>query len=365
MSGTAIVTFGEIMGRLMPSGHLRFLQVMPGSLDFTFGGAEANVAVSLARLGRNSRFVTALPPGPMSAACVEDLRRHGVDTTAIVRDVDGRFGLYFVERGSNQRPSRVVYDRAGSSVSVVDPGVYDWPRVFEDACWFHTTGITPAISTTAADASLEALKAARRAGLTISMDLNYRGKLWRWEPGTPPSALARRVMRDHLPFVDVVIGNEADAQDVLGIEAHGSDIDSGRLETDRYPDVARAIIEQFPNVSRVAITLRASVSADHNSWGALLYERDTSQATYAPMRDGEFRPWQITDIVDRVGGGDAFGAGLIYAQSGDDLGTPQEALEFAVAASCLAHTVTGDFNFTSAEEVRALMQSSGTGRVVR
>ncbi len=197
------------------------------------------------------------------------------------------------------------------------------------------------------------------------MDLNYRAKLWRWEPGTEPAALAKRVMCDHLPFVDVLIANESDAKDVLGIEAQGSDIDSGRLETDRYPEVARAIIEQFPNVSRVAITLRASVSADHNSWGAMLYERDTSQATYAPMRDGEYRPWQMTNIVDRVGGGDAFAAGLIYAQSGDELGTTQEALEFAVAASCLAHTVTGDFNFTSADEVRALMRSSGTGRVVR
>ena len=365
MSDTTIITFGEVMGRLMPPEHLRFLQVMPGSLEFTFGGAEANVAVSLARLGRAVRFVTALPPGPVSAACVEDLRRHGVNTDAIVRDAEGRFGLYFVERGSNQRPSRVVYDRAGSSVSVAEPGIYDWPRIFADARWFHTTGITPAISSTAADASLLALKAARSAGLTTSMDLNYRGKLWRWEPGTEPAALAGRVMREHLPLVDVVIANESDAKDVLGIEAEGSDIDSGRLETGRYPEVARAIIEQFPSVSKVAITLRASVSADHNSWGAMLYDRDTSEATFAPVRDGKFHPWQITDIVDRVGGGDAFGAGLIYALTSEDLLTPQQVLEFASAASCLAHTVLGDFNYTSAAEVRALMESAGTGRVVR
>lgn len=365
MSNAYVVTFGEIMGRLVPPGNLRLQQVMPGSLEFTFGGAEANVAVSVSRLGLPARFVTALPAGPLTEACRDELRGYGVDVSGIQITESGRFGLYFVERGANQRPSTVTYDRDGTAVSIAPTSTYPWDDLFADARWFHTTGITPAISETAAEATLAAVKAARARGVTVSIDLNYRKKLWRWQPGTAPGTLAGNRMREILPFVDVLIGNEEDAEDVLGIRAGETKVESGKLEIEKYPDVAKQIAGQFPNLKKIAITLRESFSADHNNWGAMLYDVASGTEVFAPTVDGRYRPFEIRDIIDRVGGGDAFGAGLIRILAGEKNPTDENALSFAVAASCLAHSVTGDFNVTSFDEVMALVGGSGSGRVVR
>jgi len=365
MASEMMVTFGEVMGRLVPPDHLRLRQVMPGSLDFTFGGAEANIAVSLSRMGMKSRFVTALPANPISEACIDDLRGHGVDTSGIVIGGSGRFGLYFVERGANQRPSRVTYDREGSTVCLTPPDAYDWNALFSDARWFHVTGITPAISSLAADAALVAVQVAKERGLTVSMDLNFRGKLWKWEAGTKPKVLAGRVMRRFLPFVDILIGNEGDAEDILGIKAGESDVETGALDIERYPAVAKKIAADFPNLRKIAITLRESISADCNKWGAMLFDTASGETAFAPLTGGVYSPWQIADIVDRVGGGDAFGAGLIRALAGDEFTTDADAIAFAVAAGCLAHSITGDYNLVSFDEVVTLMGGSGSGRVVR
>lgn len=360
-----IVTFGEIMGRFAPAGFLRFRQSLPGPLDLTFGGAEANVAASIALLGGSGRFVTALPRHAIADACVGTLTGLGVDTRFIVRSQKGRLGLYFLESGANQRPSNVIYDRADSSVSLTAGDAYDWPAILADAGWLHTTGITAALSRTAAEAVLHAVKAAKAAGLTVSCDLNFRKKLWGWEPGTDAKALAEKTMRGILPHVDVVIANEEDAADVLGIHAAETDVHSGKVAHDKYPDVARQIAKQFPNVSRVAITLRESYSASHNNWGAMLHDVATDTAHFAPLKNGEYSPYEIRNIVDRVGGGDSFGAGLVFALNTPELSEPGKAIAFAVAASCLAHSVVGDINYTSRAEAEALMGGSGSGRVVR
>lgn len=360
-----VVTFGEIMGRLSPEGFLRFRQVMPGRLNVTFAGAEANVAVSIALLGGESAFVTALPKNELADACVANLKGLGVDTNHILRTDTGRLGLYFVETGANQRPSRVIYDRAQSSVSQVQADQYAWETVFKDSTWFHTTGITPSLSRTAADVTLSAVQKAKSAGMKVSCDLNFRKRLWRWDDSMKPRELAEKTMRAVLPFVDVVIANEEDAADVLGIHAEDTDVHSGQLAVDKYPQVAREIINQFSNVSAVVITLRESISASHNNWGALLYDAKSDQAFFSPVRNGQYTPYQIRNIVDRVGGGDAFGAGLIFALQTPELSTPQNAVAFATAASCLAQSVLGDFNYNSKEEIEALMKGSTAGRVVR
>ena len=362
---THVVTFGEIMGRFQPPGHLRLRQVMPGAIDLTFGGAEANVAVSVARLGLPSRFVTALPDNPLTDAVIDELRGFGVDVSAIQVTKSGRFGLYFVERGANQRPSTVTYDRDGSAISITPADCYPWDEILSDARWFHVTGVTPAVSRMASDATAAALKAAARHGVPVSIDLNFRRKLWAWEPGTTPGALAGRVMRELLPYVDVLIGNEEDAEDVLGIRAGDTSVESGRLDVDRYPDVAARIAEQFPNIRTVAITLRESLSADHNKWGGMLYDCASKTASFAPTVDREYSPVEIRDIVDRIGGGDAFGAGLIRILAGDEEATDEFAISFAVAAGCLAHSIAGDFNLSSYAEVMALVGGAGRGRVVR
>lgn len=364
MSNT-IVTFGEIMGRFAPPGFFRFRQALPGSLDLTFGGAESNVAASLALFGASARFVTALPQHAIADACVGTLAGLGVDTSCIVRTKKGRLGLYFLETGANQRPSNVIYDRANSSVSLTPAADYPWEKILAGAKWLHTTGITPALSATSADAALAAVQAAKKAGLRVSCDLNFRKKLWNWEPGTEPGALAEKTMRSLLPFVDVVIANEEDAADVLGIHAADTDVHSGKVSAEKYPEVARRIAEQFPNVSLVAITLRESLSASHNNWGAMLFDVKSGKAHFAPVRDGSYEPWQIKNIVDRVGGGDSFGAGLIFALNTPELSEPATAIAFAVAASCLAHSISGDINFTTRAEAEALMKGSGAGRVVR
>jgi 2-dehydro-3-deoxygluconokinase len=360
-----VVTFGEIMGRLAPEGFLRFRQVMPGKLNVTFAGAEANVAVSIALLGGESAFVTALPKNELADACIDNLKSLGVNTQYILRSDIGRLGLYFVETGANQRPSRVIYDRAHSTVSKIRSDCYPWDDIFYNKTWFHTTGITPSLSKTAADATLSAVQKAKSTGLKVSCDLNFRKKLWRWDDSLKPRELAEKTMRAILPYVDVVIANEEDTADVLGIHAEDTEVHSGKLAIDKYPQVAKELVNQFSNVLTVAITLRESISASHNNWGAMLYDAKSDQAYFAPFQNGQYTPYQIRNIVDRVGGGDAFGAGLIFALQTPELSVPENAVAFATAASCLAQSILGDFNFNSKEEVAALMKGSISGRVVR
>jgi 2-dehydro-3-deoxygluconokinase len=360
-----VVTFGEIMGRLAPEGFLRFTQALPGAMQFTFGGGEANVAVSVSLLGGDAAFVTALPKNPIADACVNTLRGLGVDTRGIVRGA-GRLGLYYLEAGANQRASNVVYDRDDSAVMLAPPDAYHWATLFAGAAWFHVTGITPALSANTAAATLAAVQAAKAAGLTVSCDLNFRKKLWNWQPGTKPQALAEATMRQVLPFVDVVIANEEDAEKVLGIHAADTDVESGVLNVAAYLDVAAQIVGQFPNVSKVAITLRESISASHNNWGGMLYDAATQSAAYAPLAaDGTYTPYEIRDIVDRVGGGDSFAAGLIFALTTPGLDDSATAIRFAVAASCLKHSIIGDFNYATRAEVEALMGGAASGRVSR
>jgi 2-dehydro-3-deoxygluconokinase len=362
---TKIVTFGEIMGRLATPGFLRLRQALPGTLDVTFAGAEANVAVSLAMLGADASFVTALPKHAMAEACVGTLRGLGVDTRHILRTDEGRLGLYFLETGANQRPSNVIYDREGSSVSLASAERYDWDAILDGTKWFHTTGITPAISRKAAEAAQYAVESAKSKGVTVSCDLNFRKKLWRWDGTTPPRDLAERTMRKILPNVDVLFANEEDCADVLRIRAGDTDVEAGQLHIDRYPEVARQVVSQFPNIGRVAITLRESISASHNNWGGMLYCAHEDQVHFAPTEGKAYRPYQIRNIVDRVGGGDSFAAGLIFALTTPGLDRPEESLRFAVAASCLAHSIVADFNFATRREVEALLGGSASGRVIR
>jgi len=361
------VTFGEVMMRFTPPDHLRWRQALPGAVNVTFGGSEANVAAAIAMMGGASSFVTAMPENPLAEACLANLASMGVHVGDVVRVREGRLGLYFVEAGANQRPSQVIYDRAGSSIATVDPRRFDWPRLFESADWFHVSGITPAISASAAQATLDAVEAANLAGLRVSCDLNFRKKLWTWDAqAASPAALARRVMTRVLQHVHVLIANEEDCADVLGITASNTDVERGRLDVEQYPDVARAVCEQFPAVQRVAITLRQSVSADHNNWGGVLYDGTTGLAHFAPLNDhGEYAPYPIRDIIDRVGAGDTFAAALIYALSDEKLASPDTAIGYAVAASCLAHSIRGDFTCVTRQEVENLARGSTTGRVVR
>ena len=361
-----VVTFGEIMIRMHMPDHFRFRQALPGSFEVTFAGAEANVAVSIALLGGDSAFVSALPKHSIADACVGTLRGLGVDVSSIVRTDRGRLGIYFVEAGANQLPSNVIYDRDYSSVSMEPGSSYDWKRIFAGATWFHITGITPSLSKNAAEISLEAVQAAKQAGLTVSCDLNFRKKMWRWEPGTDSHALAARVMSGMLPFVDLLFANEEDVQDVLGISCDAVDTSSGNLDVQKYPDIAGKVNAKFPNLKKIAFTLRESISATHNNWGGLLYDTASGTAYFAPMDEGVYSPYQIRDIVDRIGGGDSFGAGLIYALNDGELGKQNEtAVGFAAAASCLCHSIKGDFNFSSREEVVALMKGKTSGRIVR
>lgn len=361
-----IVTFGEIMGRLCPENFQKFRQSMPGKLDMTFAGAEANVAASIAILGGKARFVSALPDNEMTEACFSVLKGIGIDTSFVKKVKQGRFGLYFVERGANQRPSKVMYDREYSSVSLTPGNAYDWDAVIKDAKWLHTTGITPALSEVSAEATEIAVRTAKEKGLTVSCDLNFRKKLWQWKEGIKANQLAQKTMRKILPFVDVVIANEEDAHDVLGISAGDTDVESGKIDCAKYIDVAKEIVHQFPGVTKVAITLRESLSATHNNWGAILYDASTQTSYFAPQDgQGGYAPYQIKNIVDRVGGGDSFGAGLIFALNTPELSKPEDAIRFAVAASCLCHSIDGDFNYSSRAEVEALMKGSASGRVIR
>lgn len=363
---STVVTFGEVMTRFRTPGNRRFRQSFPGSLEVSFAGAEANVAAGLAILGDTARFVTALPDDPVSDACVAFFRGLGVDTTEIVRTGTGRIGSYYLEMGASQRPTNVVYDRDYSALALHGPEIYDWDRVFADADWFHVTGITPALSRRAAEAMLAAVRRAREKGLVVSCDLNFRGKLWRWDPDRGARELARHTMEQILPSVDLLIANEGDAEDVLGIRAGSTDVSGGDLEVSRYPDVARQIVSRFSNVTTVAITLRESVSASHNRWGAMIYDTATDAAAFAPQSGGAYKPYEITHIVDRVGGGDSFAAALIYALRAPDLrGDIQVVLSFAAAASTLCHSIEGDINLVTREEIEAVARGVTSGRVTR
>ena len=340
-----IVTFGEIMLRLAPPGMERFLQ----SPQFvaTFGGGEANVAVSLANFGLPARYVTVLPEAnPIADAAAAEVRRFGVDTDSIARG-KGRVGIYFLEAGANQRPSKVVYDRANSSIALAKAGDIDWDRAFEGAKWFHITGITPAISASAAELSLESMKKAREKGLTVSCDLNYRKNLWKY------GKTATEVMSELANYVDIAIANEEDVQMALGIQAE-VDVHAGELDRSVYEKLTAKVLAAYPQMKAIAITLRESKSASHNGWAACMNDRKEFLVS---------RRYEITHIVDRVGGGDSFAGGLIYGLL--CLPSHQEALEFAVAASCLKHSVMGDFNRMTVGEVKALIKEGGSGRVQR
>jgi 2-dehydro-3-deoxygluconokinase len=339
-----VVTFGEVMLRLKPPGFERLFQ--SPSLEASFGGAEANVAVSLAQYGVPVSFVSAIPANPVGDACLGELQRFGVDTSRVRRQ-GSRLGIYFVEAGANQRPSKVVYDRSGSAIAAAKPDDFDWDAVLDGASWFHLTGVTPAISQSAADLAIEGARRARAKGITVSCDYNYRKNLWKY--GRP----ARDVMRELVRHVHICIANEEDCQEALGI---GLDVDvaSGTLATDKYRSLAGRVLEEFPNLEKQAITLRESHSADRNGWSAVLHNGKDFLVS---------RHYDITDIVDRVGAGDSFGAGLIYGllSYGDDA----RALEFAAAASCLKHSIPGDFNRVSVAEVEALVAGEASGRVQR
>jgi 2-dehydro-3-deoxygluconokinase len=341
---TRVVTLGEVMLRLKSPGFERMFQ--SPLLEATFGGAEANVAASLAQFGVDARFVSAIPANNIGDACIAQLRSFGVDTSQIKRQGE-RLGVYFLENGANQRPSRVTYDRAGSSISTAKPSDFDWNAVFEDADWFHISGVTPAISASAAELSLAAAGEARERGITVSCDYNYRKNLWRYGKKAP------EVMRLLVAFADVGIANEEDCQNALGIEVD-VDVQSGYLGLDKYRVLAEHVLDEFPNLRRQIITLRESHSADRNGWSAVLYNRRDFLSS---------RRYDITDIVDRVGGGDSFAAGAIYGLRayGDDL----RALEFATAASCLKHSILGDINRVSVQEVEALVAGDASGRVQR
>lgn len=343
-----VVTFGEIMLRLATPDNLRFCQAQ--EFTATFGGGEANVAVSLANYGVDTEFVTRLPENDIAECCLKDLHKYGVGTKYVIRGGE-RLGIYFLETGAVARASKVVYDRAHSSISDIKPGMIDWEAVFHGADWFHWTGITPALSQGAADVCLEAIKCANKMGITVSTDLNFRKNLWKY------GKTASEVMPSLVEGCDIVLGNEEDAEKVFGIKPEGFDVTStgGHVEAAEFESVCRQIMKRFPKARKVIITLRGSVNANHNTWAGVLW--DGQKLFGSPTYD-------ITHIVDRVGGGDSFMGGLIYGlltYKGDD----QRALNFAVAASCLKHTIYGDFNMVTVAEVENLMKGDGSGRVSR
>jgi len=336
------VCFGEIMMRLNPKEYLRFVQA--GEFEVSYAGGEANVAVSLANYGVDSYYVTKVPSHEIGQCAINELRRFGVKTDLIKRGGD-RLGVYFIEKGAAQRASKVIYDRANSAIAESRPGDFDWDNIFDGADWFHFTGITPALSDSCAELSLEAVRAAKRLGVKVSCDLNYRKKLWSTEK-------AGRVMAGLMEYVDLCIANEEDASDVFGIKAEGTDVEKGELSHEGYISVAKQLTDRF-GFDKVAITLRGSISASDNKWSGMLY---TGGQTY-------FGPEFVIHIVDRVGGGDSFGGALIYSLLEDY--DCQKAINFAVSASCLAHSVEHDFNLMSKSEVEALAKGQASGRVQR
>ena len=339
-----ITTLGEIMLRLKSPANERFFQ--SPSLEATFGGGEANVSVSLANYGMETDFVTVLPDNAIAEEIIRQLRGFGVGTKNIIT-AEGRVGIYFLETGANQRPSKVIYDRAGSSIAITSVDKYDWDKIFDGSTWLHITGITPAISQNGADVAIAAVKEANKRGITVSCDLNYRKNLWKY------GVDAKEVMTEITKYTDVVIANEEDCQKSLGITID-VDVSSGSIDEDKYKALTDKVLASFPNVKKIAVTLRESHSADYNGWRACI---NNGKEFFVS------RKYEITDIVDRVGGGDSFAGGLIYGLN--TYASDSEALEFAVAASCLKHTIPGDFNRVSVKEVETLMKGDGSGRVQR
>lgn len=338
------ITFGEIMLRLKTPNCEKFFQ--SPLLEATFGGGEANVAVGLSRLGLNSAYVSVIPNNAIGDACIGELRKHNVDTLHILRK-GNRLGIYFLEVGANQRPSKVVYDRSYSAIAQAKPGDINWDEIFDGAGWFHISGITPAISLLASELSLDAVKKAREKGVTVSCDLNYREKLWKYGKS------ASEVMGELVKYVDIVIANEEDCQKSLGVKVD-IDVESGELQVNKYKELTEKIFGLYSNIKKIAITLRESHSANYNGWSAVLNNRKEFLAS---------RKYEIYNIVDRIGAGDAFSAGLIYGLN--QLDSDRESLEFAVAASCLMHSIPGDLPLISVEDVKNLAGGSGSGRVQR
>ena len=337
-------TFGEVMLRLKSYGNERMFQ--RPLLEATFGGGEANVAVSLANFGQDVAFITALPDNMIADECIKDLRKFGVDTSRIIRR-PGRMGIYFLESGANQLPSKVLYDRENSAIANLQSGELDWNRALDGVDWFHITGITPAISENAMRQSIESVKTAKQKGITVSCDLNYRKNLWKY------GKAAAEVMREIVKYTDIAIANEEDVQKSLGISAE-VDVEKGRLDSSKYKELGDRVLAEYPNVKMIAITLRESESADMNRWSACINDREHFYVS---------RKYSINDIVDRVGGGDSFSAGLMYGIA--NMNTADEALEFAVAASCLKHSIPGDYNRVSVSDVEKLMHGDGSGRIQR
>ncbi len=338
------ITFGEIMLRLKPPNCERFFQ--SPLLEATFGGGEANVAVGLARFGLNVAYVSVVPDNPIGDACIGELRRQGVDTSLIMRK-GNRLGIYFLEAGANQRPSKVIYDRSHSAIAEASPGDIDWDKVFDGASWFHISGITPAISLSASELSLEAVKKAREKGAIVSCDLNFRKKLWKYGKSAP------QVMGELVKYIDIALGNEEDCQKSLGVKVD-IDVEAGRLQTEKYRELTDRVLNLYPNIQKIAITLRESHSANHNRWSAVLNNRKEFFIS---------KKYEIHNIIDRVGGGDSFTSGLIYGIN--NLANDKESLEFAVAASCLTHSIPGDLPLLTVEEVKSLTGGATSGRVQR
>ena len=344
----SVLTFGEIMLRLSPPNNLRIVQTR--SFDVIYGGGEANVAVSLANFGMDSYFVTRLPYNEIGQACLNFLRQYGVKVGKIIFG-GNRLGIYYLETGISMRPSKVIYDRENSAIATATPEMFDWDKIFDDKIsWFHWTGITPAISQNLAEICLDAIKVARSKGLTISCDLNYRSKLWKY--GKKPI----EVMNELVKYCDIIIGNEEDAEKVFGIKAPDTDITSGKIDPNKYKYVAQELKKRFPNAKHVAITLRGSLSASHNTWAGVFYDDENNLYVSSSF--------DILPILDRVGGGDAFAAGLIYGFLNFEQ-DKQKILDFAVASSCLKHTIFGDFNLISVKEVLKVMEGDVSGRVSR
>ena len=339
-----VLTFGEIMLRLKAPGHERLMQTP--NLEATFGGGEANVAVSLANYGMDAAFLSFLPNNAVADACIGELRRFNVDTSRIIRK-DGRVGIYYLDAGANQLPSKVIYDRAYSSISLAGPGDVDWDKAFDGVEWMHISGITPAISESLMELSIESVKEAKKRNITVSCDLNYRKNLWKYGRN------AQEVMSEMANYCDILIANEEDVQKSLGITID-VDVESGEIDHSKYEILGNKVLEKYPNAKMIAITLRESKSADTNGWSTCINNREKFYVS---------RHYNINDIIDRVGGGDSFAGGLIYGLNNYD--TMEEALEFATAASCLKHSVIGDFNRVTVDDVKKLMAGDGSGRVQR
>jgi 2-dehydro-3-deoxygluconokinase len=366
MKDFCIAGFGEVMLRLAPQGKKRFAQVLPGSLDATFGGGEANVCASIAMLGGRSRYLTALPDNPIVKAFAAQLAGLGCDVSRINYAKCGRMGVYYAEHGSNMRGSNVVYDREGSTISMLAPEDYDFEKMLDGVTHLHLSGITPSLTENAFKSTLSIAQKAAEMNITVSIDLNYRKKLWNWEPGTEKSVLAGRCMQQIVSYADIIIGNEADAADVFGIVPETGNVETGDLDAAAYLSVAQRLAEKFPQAKLIATTLRGSVSADFNYWGGMIYDCAAREAYLAPLdANGNYEPYAIRDIVDRFGGGDSFSGSLIYALNSGKYSAPADAIRFAVAASALKHTISGDYNYSSLSEVETLMKGSASGRVQR